>query len=147
MMLVAGIAALYDIRTWKIPNWLILLGLETGIFITVWQNGVRTGSIRVLAGIWIPIGILYVMFLAGWLGAGDIKLFSAVGAFYDLEDRAVCIYCRWNVVIVLCDKFAHPQKETAWFGWQGRETQDSFFSGYLAGVSGVCSIWIKEVAV
>ena len=81
MMLVAGIAALYDIRTWKIPNWLILLGLETGIFITVWQNGVRTGSIRVLAGIWIPIGILYVMFLAGWLGAGDIKLFSAVGAF------------------------------------------------------------------
>ena len=42
---------------------------------------------------------------------------------------------------------AHPQKETAWFGWQGRETQDSFFSGYLAGVSGVCSIWIKEVAV
>lgn len=31
MMLVAGIAALYDIRTWKIPNWLILLGLETGI--------------------------------------------------------------------------------------------------------------------
>ena len=63
MILVAGIAALYDIRTWKIPNWLILLGLETGIFITVWQNGVRIGSIRVLAGIWIPIGILYVMFL------------------------------------------------------------------------------------
>ena len=143
MILVASIAALYDIRTWKIPNWLILLGLETGIFITVWQNGVRTGSIRVLAGIWIPIGILYVMFLAGWLGAGDIKLFSA----YDLEDLAVCIYCRWNFVIVLCDKSAHPQKETAWFGWQGRETQDSFFSGYLAGVSGVCSIWIKEVAV
>ena len=66
---------------------------------------------------------------------------------YDLEDLAVCIYCRWNFVIVLCDKSAHPQKETAWFGWQGRETQDSFFSGYLAGVSGVCSIWIKEVAV
>ena len=91
MMLVAGIAALYDIRTWKIPNWLILLGLETGIFITVWQNGVRTGSIRVLAGIWIPIGILYVMFLAGWLGAGDIKLFSAVGAF--------CGFMIWKIVL------------------------------------------------
>ena len=92
MMLVAGIAALYDIRTWKIPNWLILLGLETGIFITVWQNGVRTGSIRVLAGIWIPIGILYVMFLAGWLGAGDIKLFSAVGAFCGLMILKILLY-------------------------------------------------------
>ena len=92
MMLVAGIAALYDIRTWKIPNWLILLGLETGIFITVWQNGVRTGSIRVLAGIWIPIGILYVMFLAGWLGAGDIKLFSAVGAFCGFMILKIVLY-------------------------------------------------------
>lgn len=92
MMLVAGIAALYDIRTWKIPNWLILLGLETGIFITVWQNGVRTGSIRVLAGIWIPIGILYVMFLAGWLGAGDIKLFSTVGAFCGFMIRKILLY-------------------------------------------------------
>ena len=92
MMLVAGIAALYDIRTWKIPNWLILLGLETGIFITVWQNGVRIGSIRVLAGIWIPIGILYVMFLAGWLGAGDIKLFSAVGAFCGLMIWKILLY-------------------------------------------------------
>lgn len=92
MILITGIAALYDIRTWKIPNWLILVGLETGIFITVWQDGVRIGCIHTLAGIGIPIAILYVMFLAGWLGAGDIKLFSAVGAFCGFMICKIVLY-------------------------------------------------------
>lgn len=73
----ACIGAFRDVRTRRIPNWLtgpsILVGLLLHLFVRGW-HGLATAS---LAG--LIAGIVFLVFhLAGGMGAGDVKLMTAV---------------------------------------------------------------------
>ena len=80
LMLLATItlAALFDIKERRIPNWLILVGLISGIVLGALQGG--TQIIFSLIGFFIGIITLIIPFAFGWIGAGDVKLFATVGA-------------------------------------------------------------------
>ncbi|MFN2399308.1 MAG: prepilin peptidase [Gemmatimonadaceae bacterium] len=75
------LAALWDLRSRRIPNWLVILLASGGLLFSVLVlppvRGIVHGSGGILVGLilWMP---LYAM---GVLGAGDVKLFAASGAW------------------------------------------------------------------
>ena len=79
LLLLVAIAAVYDIRFRRIPNWLVLTGLLLGLglntFLLQW-SGVRAS----LLGISLAFLIYFPLYLLRGMGAGDVKLMAAIGA-------------------------------------------------------------------
>lgn len=80
----AGIGAFCDIRTRRIPNWLtgpsILAGLALHLTLGDWHSMARAALAGLLAGF-----IFLIFHLAGGMGAGDVKLITAVCTFAGLS--------------------------------------------------------------
>jgi prepilin peptidase CpaA len=64
-------AAWTDLRTRRIPNWIPVSGAMIGVIF---------GGLSSLAGLVVGFGIFFMLYIAGGMGAGDVKLFGAVGA-------------------------------------------------------------------
>jgi prepilin peptidase CpaA len=78
LSLVVLIAAVTDLRSRRIPNWLTAPALPIGLAAqTVYGDGFWPGLLGALAG----FTALFVLFAIGAGGAGDVKLFAVVGAF------------------------------------------------------------------
>lgn len=78
LLTIISLAALFDIRERRIPNWIILLGITSGVVLGGLQGGAHL--ILAVAGFFAGILALMVPFTFGWMGAGDVKFFAAVGA-------------------------------------------------------------------
>ena len=72
-------AAVSDLKTGRIPNWITVPGAALGLALQGYHGGLQ-GAIFSLAGAALGLGIFRVLYLAGGMGAGDVKLFGAVGA-------------------------------------------------------------------
>lgn len=84
------VAAIMDIRFQKISNRLIVTGFGVGLI----RRLLLEGSAGLLAGviqIILPVIFLYLLFLIGALGAGDIKLFSLIGVFVNFKELVTCV--------------------------------------------------------
>lgn len=77
LLLVIAVAG--DIRTYRIYNLPIALGLAAGLVLNFMIDGIEGLAWSLLAAI-IPAALLIVLFALRMLGAGDIKLFCAIGA-------------------------------------------------------------------
>jgi len=77
-MLVA-LAAWNDFRTRRIPNWITVPGALCGFALQVWYGGLP-GAVRSIEGAALGVGLVLLLFIARGMGAGDVKLFGAVGA-------------------------------------------------------------------
>lgn len=75
-----GMAAAIDIRQRRIPNWLSFTGVLGGICLNSIFNG-KDGFVLSLLGIATGFFLLFFGYLLGGIGAGDVKLLAAVGAF------------------------------------------------------------------
>lgn len=73
------LALICDIRTYKINNKIVYSFILLGILTNLYLNGVG-GLKESLLGIIIPFALLFILYALRMLGAGDIKLFSAIGA-------------------------------------------------------------------
>lgn len=72
------LAAVLDLKTGKIPNWLTAAGIVPGLAYRIWSGGITAESV---SGIWhmlLPAAMLWLLFRMHALGAGDVKLFAAV---------------------------------------------------------------------
>lgn len=77
-------AAVLDLRFRRIPNLLSLAGILLGMAVNVFFSGVD-GLLLAAAGMLLAFGIGFPLWLAGWFGAGDVKLLSAVGAIVNVK--------------------------------------------------------------
>lgn len=84
------IAVGMDLRSMRISNRLILVGLLLSFIQRVFCNGMG-GFLTGIVLISLPVILLYLLFLVGALGAGDIKLFSLIGGFIQLKELMWCI--------------------------------------------------------
>lgn len=75
-----GIAAWIDFKTKKIPNYLTGSLLLAGLFYHCHQFGIA-GFQESAAGLLLGAGLLYLPFIWGGMGGGDVKLLAAIGAF------------------------------------------------------------------
>ena len=73
-------AAATDVRARRIPNWLTLPMVVTGLAhsLLASSHGGVWGS---LAGVAAGFGLTFAMFALGAMGGGDVKLFAGIGAW------------------------------------------------------------------
>ncbi|HVW86971.1 MAG TPA: A24 family peptidase [Bryobacteraceae bacterium] len=77
--ILVAIAAIFDIRYRRIPNWLTLAGIVVGF---AW-NGLAFGAPglgRAAAGMGLGLLLYFPLYLLRARGAGDVKLLAAAGA-------------------------------------------------------------------
>lgn len=73
------IVAYYDIRFHRIPNWLNVSGVLIGIIYNVLSHQID-GLLQSIGGLLVGGIIMLILYIFKALGAGDVKLFAAIGA-------------------------------------------------------------------
>jgi prepilin peptidase CpaA len=73
------VAAGFDIRYRRIPNWLVLTGIVTGFAWNLYAAG-WSGLGHAAAGFGLGFALYFPLYLLRARGAGDVKLLAAVGA-------------------------------------------------------------------
>jgi prepilin peptidase CpaA len=100
LVVVLGIASWTDLRYLRVPNWLTVSALALGLVLNLirgcWMGaigqsawvlpagivwGVLDALLFSLAGFLFAFGLFFGMWILGVCGAGDVKLFAAVGAW------------------------------------------------------------------
>lgn len=80
----AGMIAYYDVYYRRIPNALVLVTLVSGLLVNTFFNGLG-GTLASLQGCALAFALLLVLHICGAMGAGDVKLFAAIGAVIGLQ--------------------------------------------------------------
>jgi prepilin peptidase CpaA len=89
MLEMHSVATFTDLRSRRIPNWLVFPFLLVGIVVSPlrhdWHGGSHGfgwhGLGQSLAGLGLGLLINGIPFLMGWTGGGDVKLCGAIGAW------------------------------------------------------------------
>ncbi|WP_316157585.1 A24 family peptidase [Cupriavidus sp. BIC8F] len=81
LLAMVGIAAISDLRSRRIPNWLVVAGLLVSLVLQISQLGAASGAWTWLTGALAGLVPFVVLYLMRALGAGDAKLMAAIGAF------------------------------------------------------------------
>jgi prepilin peptidase CpaA len=71
--------AYYDVRYRRIPNAFVLAALSGGVVINTIMGGFQ-GLYSSLAGCVLAFVLMFALHVFGAMGAGDVKLFAAIGA-------------------------------------------------------------------
>jgi prepilin peptidase CpaA len=79
------VAAIYDIRYRKLPNWLTFGGVLLGFAINFGIPPPEGGVIFALEGFAAGFGIYLALYVLRAMSAGDVKLMAAVGALVGWE--------------------------------------------------------------
>jgi prepilin peptidase CpaA len=90
-LVVVMIAAFTDIRARRVPNWLTISALLGGLLIHLYRGGWPEFEIS-LAGAGLALGLLLPVVLLRGLGAGDWKLFGALGAIVGPRDSMLILF-------------------------------------------------------
>jgi prepilin peptidase CpaA len=69
-----------DLRSSRIPNWLTFTAMGVALLVHAWLGGLP-GALFSLAGLGTGLGLFVLIYMSGSIGAGDVKLMAAVGAF------------------------------------------------------------------
>jgi len=115
--LLAPLAALityYDVRYRRIPNWAVLAALAGGLSAHAAVGGLN-GLWTSLSGCVVGFVIMFALHVFGAMGAGDVKLFAAVGSMVGsglvLQTFAV-VACLGGVLAVYTMLRAGSTRET-----------------------------------
>ena len=128
------VAAIWDIRTRRIPNWLTLSGVVLGValntflfeFSGLWFSLKRLG---------VAFGVYFVLYLLRAMGAGDVKLMAAVGAAAGAGN--------WLGILVLTSAVPAPWPGFYWSPSREDCARPSAIwgSSLLASLAAACAPW------
>lgn len=79
-----------DIKTYKISNRYIAVGLLVGLIIRVYEQGIY-GLLMWGIGILAPVVILFPLSMIRVFGAGDVKVFAVLGGYFSYEYAIRCM--------------------------------------------------------
>lgn len=89
-VVVVGIATFTDLRSRRIPNWLVLPFLVAGIAVSGWAHGWH-GLAQSLEGLLLGGLLMGGLAALGGMGMGDVKLCAAVGAWIGPSQLAIAL--------------------------------------------------------
>ncbi|WP_313336828.1 A24 family peptidase [Comamonas sp.] len=91
--------AVMDLRSRKVRNWMVLLGLATGLAalfggaqpfdLLAWQG---------LAGMAVAFAALLPLYAIRWMGAGDVKFAAVAGLWFGLSAHLLVIWLAASVL-------------------------------------------------
>ena len=90
LLVILAAAVIQDFMYMRISNRLIFMGILFSLGFGC-QLGGLSQVLMVLANLSFPVIMLYVLYLLGVLGAGDIKLFSIIGGFTNFRMLISCM--------------------------------------------------------
>ena len=96
LILVLLVAVVTDLHSSRIPNWLTFSAMGFALAGHAWLNSVD-GLLFSLAGLGTGLGLFFLFYLAGGIGAGDVKLMAAIGAFVGVYG---VLSCAWLAMII-----------------------------------------------
>jgi len=124
-----GAALAADVRTMTIPNRLTLPALVLGISAHGIMNGLP-GLRFAVGGAAAGLGIMFLLYLLRSVGAGDVKVFGALGAWLgpvvasDLAIYSIMIAGAYGLLASLTWRIG-MRRVWAWAGWlAGSDPQD-----------------------
>jgi prepilin peptidase CpaA len=79
-LLAVAVATITDIRSRRIPNWLVFPFLLSGLVVSSWVGGWH-GLWQSLGGLGLGALVYGVLSWLGGMGMGDVKLCAAIGAW------------------------------------------------------------------
>ena len=79
-VVVVLVATVTDLRSRRIPNWLVLPFMAAGFVVSVWTAGWQ-GLGKSASGFLLGAAIYGVLCWMGGMGMGDVKLCAAIGAW------------------------------------------------------------------
>lgn len=103
LILMTGIATYTDLKENKIKNKHILIFLIIGLILSIVDNGL-IGLKNSLLGIVVPFVILFIFFAFRMFGAGDIKLFCAIGSIMGVSfavNNIIYSFLLAGIVVIL----------------------------------------------
>lgn len=124
---VLGVATFTDLRSRRIPNWLVFPFFFVGVVVSGWMHGWH-GLGQSLAGSLLGLVIFGVLFWFGGMGAGDVKLCAAIGAWVGPQQLMLALVLTGMAggVMVLCWAVAGGFVKELFtgasdlaFGWKG----------------------------
>jgi prepilin peptidase CpaA len=83
LFVLLGIALVIDVRSRRIPNWLNLLIIFSGLSNAAF-SGVPATLSQALLGMLVGFAILVIPFIFNAIGGGDLKMFVGIGAWLGL---------------------------------------------------------------
>ena len=89
-LICAVVGAASDARARRIPNWLTYSSLTSGVAAHT-MLGSWHGLGQALGGLMVGGGVFFLLFLVRGMGAGDVKLMAAVGAWAGLRQSVVLL--------------------------------------------------------
>lgn len=75
------IGAFWDFRTRRIPNRLVVVLALLGFGYAIVVTPALPGAFRSVGGLFTGLACWLPFYALGWLGAGDVKMFAAAGAW------------------------------------------------------------------
>jgi len=128
-LIVVGVATFTDLRSRRIPNWLVLPFLPIGIGVSAWFGGWH-GVERSLEGAGLAFLIFGILYWKFGMGAGDVKLCTAIGAWIGPSQF---------LIAVVLTALAGGLVILVWMACRGlmlmlgkRKREEASFSGLLA---------------
>ena len=100
LLVILAAAVVQDFMYMKISNRLILMGVLFSLAFGFMTGGF-TQVLYVLANISFPVVVLYLLYLLGVLGAGDVKLFSIIGGFTNFKLLTGCMFYSFVAAAVI----------------------------------------------
>jgi len=131
------VAAVLDLRHYRIPNSLIVVGLSLFLASAV-TIGLDEAAARLLQG-GITFAICFILFALGLMGGGDAKLFPVVLLFIPTGEVATYLFClAFGLASGLGALGFLRKRDIAPPGhWAAFERQDSFPVGLAIAISAV----------
>jgi len=87
---VLAIATFTDLRSRRIPNWLVLPFMVGGLAVSTWQHG-WSGLGHSLEGLALGAVLYGILSFLGGMGMGDVKLVAAIGAWVGPDQLFVAL--------------------------------------------------------
>lgn len=117
-----------DVRYRRIPNKLVLVTLLGGITLNALFGGTH-GLIVSLGGFALAFGLMFFLHVFGTMGAGDVKLFGAIGAVsgVSLVLPTLLVVALTGGVLATCKMIYSGRAKATMFGVM------QFFHGLLPG--------------
>ena len=84
LLILVAFAVVMDLRFNRIPNWLTLLILVWGLCSQILVFGL-SGAVAAFGGIVVGLVCFVPLYMGGGMGAGDVKLMSAIGSFFGIK--------------------------------------------------------------